>query len=198
MDKPHFPTQHFSRLVFGLALLMLMPIVMRAHGLQWMKSRMFPLPCNLAWERNIQVIQAIRDLFCIPNRWRSRITFEFRSRFYSPSQKGHQHTELPGWFCLCQKKDFWSSWIRLFGDFLYFLPWDSSPLNHRLRNMFFTYLKQIQEFLKCQRRDGLWPFITEGPWVSVSGALFVTSICCWWFRNPENSPVEVGSLSTII
>ena len=29
------------------------------------------------------------DLF-IPKRWRSPTTFEFRSRFHSPSQKGHQ------------------------------------------------------------------------------------------------------------
>ena len=116
----------------------------------------------------------------VTNNFWVQVTF-----FTHHPKKGHQHTELPGWFCLCQKKDFWSSWIRLFGDFLYFLSWDSSPLNHRLRNMFFTHLKQIQEFLKCQRRDGLWPFITDGPWVSVSGALFVTSICCWWFRNPE-------------
>ena len=33
--------------------------------------------------------------------------------------------------------------------------------------------------------------------VQPPASFFVRMSCCWWFRNPVNSPVEVGSLSTI-
>ena len=42
---------------------------------------------------------SIRDLF-IPHHWRSPRTFEFGSRFHSPSQKGHQQNWAPFTHCL--------------------------------------------------------------------------------------------------